>query len=62
MSEVEKVKEVLRQNPQGLPVSKVAELSGLSRAKASKLLKELQAKGEVTVEVKGCRRTYKLKG
>jgi len=61
MSEVEKVREVLKQNPEGLSVSKLAELSGLSRAKVTKALKELESLNEVVVEVKGCRKTYKPK-
>ena len=61
MSEVEKVREVLKQNPEGLSVSKLAELSGLSRAKVTKALKELESSNEVVVEVRGCRKTYKPK-
>ncbi|MHC1628676.1 MAG: helix-turn-helix domain-containing protein [Candidatus Nezhaarchaeales archaeon] len=61
MSEAEKIKEVLKQNPQGLSATKIAELAGLSRTKAAKILKELEASGEVIVEIKGCRKTYKPK-
>ncbi|RLI02897.1 hypothetical protein DRO30_01870, partial [Candidatus Bathyarchaeota archaeon] len=61
MSEVEKVKEVLKQNPEGLSVSKLVELSGLSRTKVTKALKELQNTNEVEIEVKGCRKIYKPK-
>ncbi|MHC1601268.1 MAG: helix-turn-helix domain-containing protein [Candidatus Nezhaarchaeales archaeon] len=61
MSEAEKIKEVLKQNPQGLSATKIAELAGLSRTKAAKILKELESSGEVIVEIKGCRKTYKPK-
>lgn len=62
MSEVEKIKEVLKQNPKGLPATKIAELAGLSKAKAAKLLNQLETTGEVVVEMRGCRKTYKPKG
>ncbi|MEM0083606.1 MAG: winged helix-turn-helix transcriptional regulator [Candidatus Nezhaarchaeales archaeon] len=61
MSEAEKIKEILKQNPQGLSATKIAELTGLSRGKLAKILKELETSGEVVVEIKGCRKTYKLK-
>ncbi|MGP3667934.1 MAG: helix-turn-helix transcriptional regulator [Candidatus Bathyarchaeota archaeon] len=61
MSEIDKVREALKQNPGGLPVTKIAELTGLSRTKTTKILKELETKNEVEVEVKGCRKTYKSK-
>jgi predicted transcriptional regulator len=61
VSELEKVKEVLKQNPQGLPPTKVAELAGVSKGKIAKVLKELEDSGEVIVEVKGCRKVYKPK-
>jgi predicted transcriptional regulator len=62
MTETEKIMEVLRKNPEGMQVTKIAELTGLSRNAVTKLLKELEADGKVTVEVKGCRRSYKPKG
>ncbi|MEM0083404.1 MAG: winged helix-turn-helix transcriptional regulator [Candidatus Nezhaarchaeales archaeon] len=61
MSEAEKIKEILKQNPQGLSATKIAELTGLSKGKLAKALKELETSGEVVVEVKGCRKTYKPK-
>lgn len=61
MSEAEKVKEVLKQNPQGLSATKIAELTGLGKGKLAKVLKELESSGEVVVEIKGCRKTYKPK-
>jgi predicted transcriptional regulator len=50
VSEIEKVKEVLKQNPQGLPPTKIAELAGVSKGKIAKVLKELEDSGEVVVE------------
>jgi predicted transcriptional regulator len=61
MSEIEKVKEVLKQNPQGLSPIKIAELAGISKGKIAKVLKELESSGEVVVEMKGCRKVYKPK-
>lgn len=61
MSEVEKVKEILKQNPKGLSAAKIAELAGLGKGKLAKVLNELEASGEVIVEIKGCRKTYKPK-
>jgi predicted transcriptional regulator len=61
VSEIEKVKEVLKQNPQGLSPAKIAELAGVSKGKIAKVLKELEDSGEVVVEVKGCRKVYKPK-
>jgi len=61
MSEIEKVKEVLKQNPQGLSPTKIAELAGISKDKIVKVLKELESSGEVVVEMRGCRKVYKPK-
>lgn len=61
MSEAEKVKEILKQNPQGLSAMKIAELAGLGKSKLAKVLKELETSGEVVVEIRGCRKTYKPK-
>ena len=61
MSEIEKVKEVLKQNPQGLSPTKIAELAGISKGKVTKVLKELETSGQVIIETKGCRKIYKPK-
>ncbi|NHV45940.1 MAG: winged helix-turn-helix transcriptional regulator [Candidatus Verstraetearchaeota archaeon] len=61
MSEIEKVKEVLKQNPQGLSSTKIAELAGISKGKITKVMKELESSGEVIIETKGCRKIYKPK-
>lgn len=61
MSEAEKVKEVLKKNPRGLSATKIAELTGLGKGKLAKVLNELETSGEVVVEIKGCRKTYKPK-
>jgi len=61
MSEIEKVKEVLKQNPQGLSLTKIVELAGISKGKIAKALKELESSGVVVVEMKGCMKVYKLK-
>ncbi len=61
MSEIEKVKEVLKQNPQGLSPTKIAELAGIGKDKIAKVLKELESSGEVVVEMRGCRKVYKPK-
>jgi predicted transcriptional regulator len=55
------VREVLKQNPQGLSPAKIAELASVSKGKIAKVLKELESSGEVVVEVKGCRKVYKPK-
>ena len=47
MSEVEKVKDVLKQNPEGLTVSKLVEFLGLSRTRLANTLKELENTDEV---------------
>jgi len=61
MSEIEKAKELLKRNPQGLSPAKIAELAGISKGKIAKVLKELESSGEVVVEVKGCRKVYRPK-
>jgi predicted transcriptional regulator len=61
VSEIDRVREVLKQNPQGLSPAKIAELASVSKGKIAKVLKELESSGEVVVEVKGCRKVYKPK-
>ena len=61
MSEVEKVLEVIKQNPSGVMMTQIQKATGLSRTAVKKALEELKAKGRVEEVVKGCRKYYKPK-
>lgn len=59
--EEENVLEVLRKNPDGLNITQLKKLTGLSKTKVSETLNKLENEGKVQKIVKGCRKIYKLK-
>ena len=61
MSEEAKVIEVLRQNPEGISMTRLAKSCGMSRAKLQRILKELEDREKVEKIVKGRRTSYRLK-
>jgi DNA-binding transcriptional regulator GbsR (MarR family) len=58
---LDKITKALQQNSKGLSITKIAELTGLSKSEISKTVAEMQSKGLIEKTVKGCRVTYKLK-
>lgn len=58
---IDRVTEVLKQNPKGLGVTQIVKLTGLKRSEVSKAIAEMESKGVIEKIAKGCRVTYKLK-
>jgi len=61
MNAEEKILAVLERKPKGMGITSLVKETGLTKNEVTKALTSLVEKGQVTMEVKGCRTVYTLK-